>query len=77
MGEWFSGPWREWMLDEIHSYEFKQCPLINAPEITHLVEDFLHTKKDHGSGQGIWVRLQPYLIAKANRLYAGKTFQTL
>lgn len=77
MGEWFSGPWREWMLDEIHSYEFKQCPLINAPEITRMVEDFLHTKKDHGRGQGIWVRLQPYLIAKANRLYAGKTLQTL
>ena len=70
MGEWFDGIWKEWILDEINSIDFINCTLINPKEITNMVQSFiLKGDKDQHTGQMIWLKLQPYLIQKANKLF--------
>lgn len=70
MGEWFSGPWKQWLLDETSSVGFRNCDLINQADILARSEQFFKTGKEHGAGQDLWVRLQPYLIEKANKQFA-------
>lgn len=70
MGEWFAGPWKEWLLDETDSSEFNNCNLIDQADIQKRIRKFFETKADQNSGQELWLRLQPYLIEKANRQFA-------
>ncbi|MEQ1797228.1 MAG: asparagine synthase (glutamine-hydrolyzing) [Lacibacter sp.] len=70
MGEWFSGEWKQWLLDEVHSTDFRNCELIDQKKIHQQVEEFYKTARyDLGAGQNLWLQLQPYLIEKANRLF--------
>lgn len=67
MGEWFSGIWKEWLLDEISSIDFKNSNLVDATAIIELVMSFMSDgQKNQETGQLIWLRMQPYLIWKAN-----------
>lgn len=70
MGEWLSGSWKEWLLDELNSVEFANCQLVNKQKCIQLVDEFLKSDvKDQEKGQLIWLKLQPYLIEKANKKY--------
>jgi asparagine synthase (glutamine-hydrolysing) len=69
MGEWFAGPWKEWLLDEIGSSAFNNSELIDQQQIQRKVQLFFNSGKDHGSGQDLWLHLQPYLIEKANKQF--------
>jgi asparagine synthase (glutamine-hydrolysing) len=69
MGEWFAGPWKQWLLDETNSVDFRNCDLVNHKDITESINKFYSKAQDHGAGQSLWVKLQPYLIEKANRIY--------
>jgi hypothetical protein len=70
MGEWLSGSWKEWLLDELNSVEFANCQLVNKQKCIQLVDEFLKSDvKDQDKGQLIWLKLQPYLIEKANKKY--------
>lgn len=70
MGEWFAGPWKQWLNDEIESLEFKNCDFINPVEIRSLVQKFFQADQNHCEGQELWTRLQPYLIEKAFKKFA-------
>ena len=70
MGEWFAGPWKQWLLDETSSTEFRNCNLINQADMLARCEQFFKTGMEHGAGQDLWVRLQPYLIEKANKQFS-------
>lgn len=69
MGEWFAGPWKQWLQDEIHSVDFTNCDLIDRQDIVSKVDQFYSSKQEHGAGQDLWLQLQPFLIEKANRKY--------
>jgi asparagine synthase (glutamine-hydrolysing) len=69
LGEWFAGPWKQWLLDEVHSTAFTNCDLIDQDDILKRVDHFLTANQEQGPAQDLWLRLQPYLIEKANRKY--------
>lgn len=69
LGEWFGGPWKQWLLDEVHSTAFTNCDLVNHAEILQRMNYFFTTKQEHGLAQDLWLQLQPYLIEKANRKF--------
>jgi len=70
MGEWFSGIWKEWLLDEISSVDFANSTIVDPIDIARLVNSFLtEGKKNQDTGQLIWLRMQPYFILKANRIF--------
>lgn len=69
MGEWFAGPWKQWLQDELASTSFKNCDLIDQVDIQSRVSAFFE-KQHHNAGQDIWLRLQPYLIEKANKQFS-------
>jgi asparagine synthase (glutamine-hydrolysing) len=70
MGEWLNGKWKEWLLDELSSTEFANCNLVNKEKIKKMVDEFYITNlQDQDQGQLIWLKLQPYLIEKANKKY--------
>lgn len=69
MGEWLYGPWKEWLLDEIKSVDFKNCDLISQNDILNRVQKFFQSGGEHGAGQDLWIRIQPYLIQKANKRF--------
>jgi asparagine synthase (glutamine-hydrolysing) len=66
MGEWFAGPWKEWLFDEVASQGFRNCDLIDQTKIQNNIKKFYDNGQDHNSGQDLWIQLQPYLIEKAN-----------
>lgn len=73
MGEWFAGPWKEWLLDEISSTDFANCRLINTTAYKKKLDAFYaQSNSEHGAGQQLWLQLQPYLIEKANKQFANK-----
>jgi asparagine synthase (glutamine-hydrolysing) len=69
MGEWFAGPWKQWLLDEVASQGFKNCDLIDQTKIRNNIKKFYDNGQDHNSGQNLWIQLQPYLIEKANKVF--------
>ncbi|NCU05510.1 MAG: asparagine synthase (glutamine-hydrolyzing) [Chitinophagaceae bacterium] len=69
MGEWFAGPWKQWLLDELASTAFNNCTLIDQADIQKRVSSFFE-KQHHNAGQDIWLKLQPYLIEKANKQFS-------
>lgn len=74
MGEWMSGNWKQWLLDEVHSNDFRQCTLINSDMLLQQVEQFYtEARFEHSASQQLWLQLQPYFIEKANKKYAGNT----
>ena len=70
MGEWFAGPWKEWLLDETGSVGFNNCNLVDQQGIRKKMNLFFQSKPDQNAGQELWLQLQPYLIEKANRQFA-------
>ena len=40
MGEWLSGNWKQWILDEVHSTAFKNCDLIDQPSVLQQLHFF-------------------------------------
>lgn len=71
MYEWFCGPWKEWLMDEISSIDFNKCDLVNHSRIKQLVDLILKADKpEFSQGQELWLQLQPYLIEKANKAFA-------
>lgn len=71
MGEWLAGDWKQWLLDEVHSNDFRNCHLIDHKKVLQQVDQFYtEARHDHGAGQNLWLQLQPYLIEKANKQFA-------
>jgi asparagine synthase (glutamine-hydrolysing) len=70
MGEWFKGPWKQWLHDELLSNDFRNCDLIDRTAILKKVDLFNHGGQQHGAGQDLWLLLQPYLIEKSNKKYS-------
>jgi asparagine synthase (glutamine-hydrolysing) len=71
MGEWFAGVWKQWLLDEISSSTFQNCTLIDTAAFRKKVNEFYAASNpDHNMGQELWLRMQPYLIEKANKRFS-------
>ncbi len=70
MGEWFAGPWKEWLLDETGSVGFSTCDLVDQQSIRNKMNLFFQSKPDQNAGQDLWLQLQPDLIEKANKQYS-------
>lgn len=71
MGEWLSGNWKQWILDEVNSSSFNNCDLINPVAVKQELQDFYSTARfDHTSAQQLWLQLQPYFLEKANKAFA-------
>jgi asparagine synthase (glutamine-hydrolysing) len=70
LNELLSGPWKEWLLDEINSIAYQNCELINKEYIDSLIIQFFNNESnDLGAAQILWLHLQPFLIEKANNLH--------
>jgi asparagine synthase (glutamine-hydrolysing) len=69
LGEWFAGPWKQWLQDELHSTDFYNCDLILQDDVRQCAEQFFQTKQEQGAATQLWLKLQPYLIEKANKQY--------
>ena len=70
MGEWFAGPWKTWLLDEVHSVDFNNCRLMDTAAYKKRVAAFYKRgNQEHNEGQELWLQLQPYLIEKANQAF--------
>ena len=41
MGEWFSGIWKEWLLDEISSVDFANSTIVDPVDIAGMATSFL------------------------------------
>lgn len=65
--EWFQNELKEFLLDTIHSKEFRQCELVKNPlDVAIRVNEFLHN--NHGyyrEGVLLWEEIIPYLWKKA------------
>ena len=71
MGEWLSGNWKQWILDEVHSTAFKNCDLIDQPSVLQQLHFFYKEERyEHTIAQTLWLQLQPYFIEKANQQFA-------
>lgn len=71
MGEWLSGNWKQWIVDEVNSSSFNNCDLINPVAVKQELNDFYNTARfDHTSAQQLWLQLQPYFLEKANKEFA-------
>ncbi len=72
MGEWMAGAWKQWLLDEVHSTSFTNCDLIDTSTYRKQADAFYAAAKpEQNAGQQLWLKLQPYLIEKANKQFAG------
>jgi asparagine synthase (glutamine-hydrolysing) len=67
LGEWFGGPWKQWLQDELNSTGFYNCDFINKDEIRLRAANFFKSRQEQGAATELWVKLQPYLIEKANK----------
>lgn len=71
MGEWLGGAWKEWLLDEVHSTSFNNCELVDKQKVLSQTEAFYKNAAfEQVYGQELWLQLQPYLIEKANKIFA-------
>jgi asparagine synthase (glutamine-hydrolysing) len=71
MAEWLRGVWKEWLLDELHSTAFSNCDLIDKEKVLQQADVFYKADKpEQVYGQELWLQLQPYLIEKANKVFA-------
>ncbi|HEX4958639.1 MAG TPA: asparagine synthase (glutamine-hydrolyzing) [Lacibacter sp.] len=71
MAEWLSGVWKEWLQDELHSTAFSNCDLIDKDKVRQQAAVFYGSgQPEHVYGQELWLQLQPYLIEKANKVFA-------
>ena len=71
MGEWLSGGWKQWILDEIHSSDFNSCTLINAKDMQKRINEYYQRGWfDQSTSQDLWLQLQPYFLEKANKQFA-------
>jgi len=63
--EWLKGPWKSFFLDNIHSNDFRQCPLINHKEVRQQVEKAINDPNAlYGDGEVAWYGMQPYFWQK-------------
>jgi asparagine synthase (glutamine-hydrolysing) len=70
MHEWFAGPWKEWLFDEVQSLSFTTCDLVDHKSVHALVRNFeRNSHPDLNTGQQLWLQLQPYLIEKAFKVF--------
>lgn len=64
-GEWAKGPWKEWLLDEINSQAFRECPYINPSKVYECTMNIIDGKVPTGEGsEHMWLELMPYLWEK-------------
>ena len=64
--DWMKGPWKEFLLDEVHSASFKQCSLIDPRKTKDLIYKVINNKNAlFSDGEQAWTALSPYLWEKA------------
>lgn len=62
MAEWIKGPLKPFIMDTIHSQQFKNSELIYAPRVQEVAIEFF--KKDtvtFSQGTDLWGQIQPFL----------------
>lgn len=69
LGDWFTGPWKQWLQDELRSIDFINCDLVNTKEIRRKALDLFLAKPENANASELWLSLQPYLIEKANKKF--------
>jgi asparagine synthase (glutamine-hydrolysing) len=67
LGEWFAGPWKEWLLDELNSSGFHNCDLVDRDQVREKSATLFQSSPDQGAASELWLAIQPYLIEKANK----------
>lgn len=62
---WMRNEWKEYLLDSIHSQEFKECDLISPPLLRKRIEAILAAKDvPHSQGQDVWHYFSTFLWYK-------------
>lgn len=62
---WMKNEWKEYLLDAIHSQEFKECPLIDSSLLKKRIEAILAAKNTpHSQGQDVWHYFSTFLWYK-------------
>jgi asparagine synthase (glutamine-hydrolysing) len=65
VAEWMKGPWKEFILDEIHSAGFRQCSLIDTIKVKKKTEQVINHDATFTEGEEAWKALVPYFWEKA------------
>jgi asparagine synthase (glutamine-hydrolysing) len=71
MGEWLNTDLKEWYLDELASVDFINCSLVDSKTYKERALRYVDSSvNNQNEAQDLWLKLQPYLIDKANRKFA-------
>lgn len=63
--DWFKGPWKEYLLDEISSSSFNNCDLIDSNELAKQIRKITSPdNNDYVFSEYVWTQLSPYLWYK-------------
>lgn len=60
VAEWFRGPWREFMLDTVHSSSFAECDLIEPDAVRTKIETAVHHDVPVHQADRAWAAIMPY-----------------
>ena len=64
--EWMKGAWKEYLLDTVHSTDFKQSDVIDSHKVQTQIEQVIKSEGiNYDAGKDAWVSLTPYLWEKA------------
>ena len=64
--EWMKGAWKEYLLDMVHSTDFKQSDVIDSTRVQNQIEEVISSEGvNYDAGKDAWVSLTPYLWEKA------------
>lgn len=69
LGEWFAGPWKQWLQDELNSTNFQNCDLVDKDEIRKEAILFFGTESPKNNATELWLKFQPFLIEQANKKF--------
>lgn len=65
VAHWMKNEWKGYLLDTVHSQEFKECSLIESALLKKRIESILSTKNTpHSQGQDVWHYFSTFLWYK-------------
>jgi asparagine synthase (glutamine-hydrolysing) len=65
IADWIKGDWKEYMLDDIHSNDFKECDVIQPNNLRKKVENIINNKNiSFEESQNTWRSFSTYLWYK-------------
>lgn len=60
--EWMKGPWKEFLLDCVHSQSFRNCDLLKTKQVRKEIEEMMvNDSINYWQAEVIWTHFMPYL----------------